>query len=150
MPLVNEEFVREEYGFTDATPSPSFIENRIIESESELRALIGDTRYDEAEAVFFPDPDAQPTPIPTRIQKLFRLAECKFIMYFAIPFLNLKISDLGIVLEATSKNFGDANYRIATPSEVKSLQETIYAGACKIIREYIITTPGVLPAGSDC
>ena len=146
MPLVDAIFLREDHALSDRQPEDAFLLKRVKEAGIELKKWIGTTNYAAALAAL--EPNATPTDEELEKAEAFQLAESALVMYFAIPRLNLKVSDQGLIQSANSKNFGDATFRVAAPTEIKQLQKIYWNSAWKLASAYISTGTGPLPVGS--
>lgn len=143
MSLTDVSFLRDDLDFSERNPTTTFLENRQVEAETELREWITDEAY--AAAVTTLDPAQTPDPDTTELRKakIFRQVESRLVLFFALPSLNIKVSDHGIVLAAVGGQ-GDGNLRTATPKEVREMKQGLWKDAWTLASKFIPRT-NVLP-----
>ena len=117
MSLTDTDFIREYHDLLENMPPDPFLNNMIRRGERKLRKWVGDEAYDDA---------SSPTPSdPDRAADL-KDAEAELVIFYAIPKLNLKIGDSGIL---QSGQHGEGSYTLATPAQIEKLRAMYFQNA---------------------
>jgi hypothetical protein len=126
-----------------STVSDQLILDMIANAEKKLRKWIGDTLYDWTESIITA---TSPDPKDLLCATVIRNSEAALTMYYAIGNINVKVSAHGLVMSASSQQFGDATFSVATPQQVQQMKDQYFAMAEELVSDYISSASGVFQA----
>jgi len=136
MSLADVLYIREYHNLASDLPPDSFILHMIRTAGRKLRKWVGDSIYNDAES---------PTPSdPNRAADL-KDAESELTMFYAIPKLNLKIGDSGII---QSDQHGEGNFTLATPNQIEKIRKMYFSNAEDLAEPYM-EVHGTVPVKSE-
>lgn len=146
MSLTDVSFIREDQELKKSTPTDPFIQKRIREGARRLKTWIGTDKYNWAADILAAQDTADENDLDDALT--LQQIESKLVMYFAIPSLNLRVTEQGIIMASESRHFKEAVYRVATPKEIEGYRKQFYKDAWSLCAEFVPGGTGVLPVGS--
>lgn len=135
MSLTNPTYIRNYHSLPDDEPKDSFLELHIKRAKKKLIRWVGVEIYVDAESETPADQD--------RADDL-KDAEAELVMFYGVSKLNLKISNLGLVQSSKSTDMGEGNFTIASPVQVKKLQDNYWQFAMDIVNDYMPGSSGAV------
>lgn len=135
MSLTNPAFLREDNNLNGRIPTDAFLEKRINDAKRKLTRWIGPAAYAAAETLL-----SQESPDITSDAYLkaeaFQNAESKLVMYYALPILNLHLTEQGVILSADSREFG-STVQAASPKQLEAMQAMFMKQALDAVQDYM-------------
>jgi len=145
MALTKPAFLREDNNLNGRIPTDAFLLQRIKDAKRKLKRLVGSSAYAAAENTL-----TQESPDVTSDAYLkaeaFQNAESKLVMYYALPILNIHLTEQGVILSADSNQFG-ANVQAASPKQLEAMQAMFLKQALDAIQDYVPVN-SVIPVAS--
>ena len=148
MSIIDEAFFHTRHGQASSDFPAGLVASHLFDAELELRNLTTDTEYDTVETIDAKNPEERTIDEDKKLNA-FQRAEAELLMMVLIFKLNVKIGREGIVTSSYNKEFGEGNFKIATPAEIEKIQATYLDRARGLVKKYIPSPAFIIATTSD-